>query len=40
MSDVSTDVEWPNLWDTKMGNKNWENWFTSMGKYENWQNCE
>ena len=22
-----------------IGNKNWENWFKSKGKY-NWQNCE
>ena len=35
-----SDVEWPNLRDTKRGNTSWDNWFISMGKYENLQNCE
>ena len=34
------DVELKNLRVTKIENKNWDNWFTSMGKYENWHNCE
>ena len=25
---------------TKIGNKNWKNWFIFNGKYENWQNCK
>ena len=25
---------------TKIGNKNWENWFILNGKYKNWQNCD
>ena len=25
---------------TRIGNENWENWFISNGKYENWENCE
>ena len=47
MDDVSdlkinerSDVEWPNLRVTKIENKKWDNWFISMCKYENWQNCE
>ena len=33
-------VERPNLRITKIGNKNWEHWFISKGKYGNWQNYE
>ena len=44
MADVSnlkinerSDVEWPNLRVTKILNKNWDNWFISMGEYENYR---
>ena len=47
MADVSNlkineraNVERPNLWVTKKGHKNWENWFISKGKYETWWNFE
>ena len=35
-----SNVERPNLRVTEIGNKNWEHWFISKGKYENWQNYE
>ena len=49
MADVSkltvherSNVERPNLLVlvTKIGNKNFLNWFISNSKNENWQNCE
>ena len=35
-----SNVERPNLLVlvTKIGNKNWENWFVSNSKYKNWPN--
>ena len=35
-----SNVEQLNLRVTKIGHKNWENWFLAKGKYENWKNCE
>ena len=35
-----SNVERPKLRVTEIGNKNWEKWFMSKGKYENWWNCE
>ena len=49
MTDVSKlrirerlNVERPNLLVvvTKIGNKNWDDWFISNDKYEIWKNCE
>ena len=33
-----SNVERPNF--SKIGNKTWENWFISQGKYKNWKNCD
>ena len=35
-----SDIEWPNSRVTKIDNKNSDDWFMSIGKYENWQNYE
>ena len=35
-----SNVEQAILQVTNVENQNWENWFISKGKYENWQNCE
>ena len=40
INELSKNVEWLNSRVSKIGKKNWENWFISQGKYENCQNCE
>ena len=35
-----SNVEWPNLPVTEVGNQNLKNWFMTKGKYESWKNCE